>query len=194
MSQIRIENLSKAYQEKELFHNLNLTLEEGHTYCFFAPSGRGKTTLLRILLGLETPDSGRILGLPDNKSVVFQEDRLCESFSALTNVSLVLPDSLSKKEKNRLAVTILKEFYLEDSANKPVHLLSRGMKRRVSLARALMYDAPLLILDEPFEGLDAANMQNAADVIKEHYKGRTILLVTHSMEEAMALNATIIEL
>ena len=113
------------------------------------PSGIGKTTLLLLLLGLVSPDSGEITGLPEKVSVIFQEDRLCEDFSALSNVAMVLP-----RGGEETASALLKALGLEEAMRQPVHTLSGGMKRRVAIARGLAADSPLLLMDEPFKGLD----------------------------------------
>ena len=177
MEKIVIEHLSKKYGEKKVLEDLNLVLEAGKTYTMAGPSGCGKTTFLRILMGLEKADSGTITGVPGKISAVFQENRLSESFSALDNVMLVM-NSENKKET---AAELLHALGLTDNLTKPVKTFSGGMKRRVALARALAADYDLLILDEPFTGLDAQNRELAIKVIEEYTKNRTVLLVSHDI-------------
>lgn len=177
MEKIVIEHLSKKYGEKKVLEDLNLVLEAGKTYTMAGPSGCGKTTFLRILMGLEKADSGTITGVPAKISAVFQEDRLSESFSALDNVMLVM-NSENKKET---AAELLHALGLTDNLTKPVKTFSGGMKRRVALARALAADYDLLILDEPFTGLDAQNRELAIKVIEEYTKNKTVLLVSHDI-------------
>ena len=177
MEKIVIEHLSKKYGEKKVLEDLNLVLEAGKTYTMAGPSGCGKTTFLRILMGLEKADSGTITGVPGKISAVFQENRLSESFSALDNVMLVM-NSENKKET---AAELLHALGLTDNLTKPVKSFSGGMKRRVALARALAADYDLLILDEPFTGLDAQNRELAIKVIEEYTKNKTVLLVSHDI-------------
>lgn len=177
MEKIVIEHLSKKYGEKKVLEDLNLVLEAGKTYTMAGPSGCGKTTFLRILMGLEKADSGTITGVPGKISAVFQENRLSESFSALDNVMLVM-NSENKKET---AAELLHALGLTDNLTKPVKTFSGGMKRRVALARALAADYDLLILDEPFTGLDAQNRELAIKVIEEYTKNKTVLLVSHDI-------------
>ena len=177
MEKIVIEHLSKKYGEKKVLEDLNLVLEAGKTYTMAGPSGCGKTTFLRILMGLEKADSGTITGVPGKISAVFQENRLSESFSALDNVMLVM-NSENKKET---AAELLHALGLTDNLTKSVKTFSGGMKRRVALARALAADYDLLILDEPFTGLDAQNRELAIKVIEEYTKNKTVLLVSHDI-------------
>lgn len=177
MEKIVIEHLSKKYGEKKVLEDLNLVLEAGKTYTMAGPSGCGKTTFLRILMGLEKADSGTISGVPAKISAVFQENRLSESFSAFDNVMLVM-NSENKKET---AAELLHALGLTDNLTKPVKTFSGGMKRRVALARALAADYDLLILDEPFTGLDAQNRELAIKVIEEYTKNKTVLLVSHDI-------------
>lgn len=120
---IKIENLNKSYDGRRVLQNLNMELEEGKVTCIMAPSGKGKTTLLRILIGLEKADSGRITGIEGkNISVVFQEDRLCENLNVLSNIRLV------QKEKTEIREG-LEAVGLLDCCHQPVRQLSGGMKR-----------------------------------------------------------------
>ena len=155
----------------------------GAPACLMAPSGRGKTTLLRCIAGLERPDSGQITDLPERIGYVFQEDRLCDGFSAVDNIRLVTGRAMDEGEICRH----LKELGLADSLGQPVRELSGGMRRRVSIGRAVCFGAGLLLLDEPFNGLDDATRQQTADYILRHRSGAAILCVTHDREDAAAL-------
>lgn len=187
MSDISIENLYKSFSDQIVLQNLNLNIKNGERICIMGSSGCGKTTLLNILLGFESPDNGTISGIPDNISVVFQENRLCEDFSALSNVRAVLK---SKREQQK-AISILNAFNLGDSINKPIKNLSGGMKRRVAIARALVAESDLLILDEPFKGLDDYTKTQVMQCLAEHLKNKTVILVTHDESEAIYLKAKI---
>lgn len=149
-----LQKLSKSYHGQVVFSDLSLALSPGNAYCLMAPSGTGKTTLFRILMGLETPDSGTIDGLKNLKiSAVFQEDRLLEGYDVLTNLRFVCRQRLSDAELSAYAAALLPQ----NALFQPVCEFSGGMKRRLSLLRALLVPFDLLILDEPFNGLDSEN-------------------------------------
>ena len=179
MEKIKLEQLSKAYGDKQVLHDFCAEFPIGQTTVLMGPSGCGKTTLLRILAGLERPDSGTITGLPEQKSMIFQEHRLCENVSALSNLRLIVP-SLSRKEGERL----LSELGLADSLRQPVREFSGGMKRRVAILRALCAQYELLLADEPFQGLDEETRLHTMEYFKAQTQGKTVLLVTHEEEEA----------
>lgn len=188
MKEIYVKNVSKSFGSKKVLQNLNLTIEPGKISCIMAPSGAGKTTLLRILMGLEEADSGCITGLEGKRfSAVFQEERLCEYMTAVENIRLVTPglDAGSVvQEMDRLG--------LGDCCAQPVSQLSGGMRRRVSILRALLAAYDVLCLDEPFKGLDDARKEQTLAYVKQKAAGRTVLFVTHDEKEALALGAEVI--
>ena len=142
------------------------------------PSGCGKTTLFRILLGIEESDSGEILDL-GRAVAVFQEDRLSEPLSAVWNVCLG-----KEGAKPQEARTLLSALGLSEDMEKPVSALSGGMRRRVSIARALIADADTVLLDEPFSALDEDTKAQVMAYTKEALAGKTVLLITHDADEA----------
>ena len=150
MTELKIRGISKSFDGRKVLRNVNAIFPAGSITCLLGPSGYGKTTLLRIVAGLEKPDTGSVEGVPEEIGFVFQEDRLCEDFSAISNVRLVTGKSMPKEE----IIRHLTEIGLGDSLDRPVHEYSGGMKRRVAIVRAVCYPAQLLILDEPFKGLD----------------------------------------
>ena len=180
---MKIQHLCKAFDGKMVLDHVSLTLESGGTACLMAPSGRGKTTLLRCIAGLEAPDSGQITDLPERIAYVFQEDRLCDGFSAVDNIRLVTGKALGEDEIRRH----LEELGLAGSLDQPVRELSGGMRRRVAISRAVCFGAGLLLLDEPFKGLDDEARQQTADYILRHRGTAAILCVTHDREDAAAL-------
>lgn len=180
---MKIQHLCKTFDGKMVLDHVSLTLESGGTACLMAPSGRGKTTLLRCIAGLETPDSGQITDLPGRIAYVFQEDRLCDGFSAVDNIRLVTGKALGEDEIRRH----LEELGLAGSLDQPVRELSGGMRRRVVISRAVCFGADLLLLDEPFKGLDDEARQQTADYILRHRGAAAILCVTHDREDAAAL-------
>ena len=171
--EIRIQNWSKSFGGHLLFKNVNVTFQEGGRFCLMGASGSGKTTFLRMLAGLEKPDSGTSIGLEGRMvSMVFQENRLCESFSALDNIRMVLKKTQEKDIRRELG-RILPVDYID----KPTSCFSGGMKRRVALARALLANSELLLLDEPFTGLDEEMKKQIIAYILERQKGRTLSLI-----------------
>lgn len=180
---MKIQHLCKFFDGKMVLDHVSLTLESGGAACLMAPSGRGKTTLLRCIAGLEAPDSGQITDLPERIAYVFQEDRLCDGFSAVDNIRLVTGKALGEGEIRRH----LEELGLAGSLDQPVRELSGGMRRRVVISRAVCFGADLLLLDEPFKGLDDEARQQTADYILRHRGAAAILCVTHDREDAAAL-------
>lgn len=183
MGDIHISNLSKSFGGKKVFDGLDLTIKGGVTTCIMAPSGAGKTTLLRILMGLEAADGGSVAGLAGRRfSAVFQEERLCEYMTAADNIRLVMPASSLHEidtEMDRLG--------LSDSKDQPVSELSGGMRRRVSILRALLAEYDVLFLDEPFKGLDEVLKGQVMAYVKEMTAGKTVVFVTHDRAEAAVL-------
>lgn len=186
LNSINISNLSKSFGEKTVLSNLSLSFPYGSTTCIMGKSGCGKTTLLNIILGTEKPDSGTVTGVPEKISAVFQEDRLCEDFSVLTNIRM----ASGKNEEEILSC--LSGLMLEESAGTKVRELSGGMKRRVAIARALLSEHDLLIMDEPFKGLDPETRKKTAALVRE--AAGTVIAVTHDEADAELLNAEIIRL
>ncbi len=188
---IELKGINKAFGEKTIFDNFSATFESGKRYCIMGASGRGKTTLFNLLLGLERVDSGELSGLPKSVSTVFQEDRLCEEFSSIANVQAVTGKKSVGREE---IIALLTELGLQDSLDEKAMNLSGGMKRRVALARSLLFDSELLILDEPFKGLDDETRESVANVILSRTKGKTLIFSSHDTKEAELLNAQIFEI
>ncbi|MBN1776408.1 MAG: ABC transporter ATP-binding protein [Clostridiales bacterium] len=187
---ISVQNLSKSFGPKRVIENFSAVFREGETTCVMGPSGCGKTTLLFMLMGLIAPDMGTVEGVPERKSAVFQEDRLCESFSAVANVRLVC-------DKNTDEHTIrehLTAIGLGDSLFVPVSDLSGGMRRRVALVRAVLAPGETLFLDEPFKGLDDKLKGFVISYVKTRAKGKTVVLVTHDEDEARVMGGNMIRM
>ena len=158
--------------------------------CLSGESGVGKTTVINLLLGLETPDSGRITGVPESCSAVFQEDRLCESFSAVRNILIAC-----RRVKADRAESALRELGIgQEDLEKCVGAFSGGMKRRVAIARAMLAESELVVLDEAFKGLDEENLKRSADFVRRHARGRTIVMVSHSGTEAELMQARTVKI
>lgn len=186
---LRVEGLSKTFGEKPLFQNLSF--EAAGPAVLWAPSGWGKTTLLRILMGLEPPDAGHLTGV-GRVGAVFQEDRLCPQLTAPENVALVLPEG--RGAGPALAADFARLGMGPDALSLPAGRLSGGQKRRAALLRALWAEADTLLLDEPFTGLDPAAREAAAALLRERCSGRPTLLATHDQQAIQALGWPVLEL
>lgn len=183
---IIIQNLSKAYGKTVVFSGLSCTFGAGKRYCLTAPSGAGKTTLFKILLGLEKQDSGEITGLKGQRAgAVFQEDRLLEDYSALSNIRFVTGNRLSVSEINQYLLRLLPK----DALQKPVREFSGGMKRRLSVLRALLAPSDFILMDEPFAGLDQETRLLTLRLIGELRKDRLLVVATHDPFDAELLDA-----
>ena len=169
---VQCSHVDKNYGDKKVLNDFNVAYAKGETYYLTWPSGAGKTTLFRLLCGLETADGGEIIcrGIP---SIVFQEDRLCEDYSAVRNVEMVL--GKSERVTNGLLTLLQKE-----DIEKPCSQLSGGMKRRVALVRAVEAKSDYLLLDEPFTGMDEETKRRAKEYIAENARGRAVIIATHT--------------
>jgi len=182
---IVLKNLSKSFGELRLFENLNAVFPDKSVSAVLGASGQGKTTLLRILVGLQSADGGSIEGMPEKVSVLFQDDRLFPQLTVEQNI-FTLAAPCTKKED---IAAILEKLGISDALDRPVTKLSGGMARRAALARALLAESDLLIMDEPFRGLDAENRVATAKTILEYASDKTVILFAHERDEAEALNA-----
>lgn len=188
---IECRELAKSFDDQLVFSHLNMHIEEGERICLMAPSGSGKTTLLRILLGLESYDSGTLIN-PHTSSmaVVFQEDRLCDALSAVDNVALVCKPGVSRRSLRAMLCEVLPNEVLD----KQVAYLSGGQRRRVALVRAFACDANLLVLDEPFSGLDSETRSEVAQFMLRHQNNATLLVSTHGEHDHVSLHARVMRL
>lgn len=216
---LTLRSVTKCYDRRPVLSDLSMELSAGTFYCLMAPSGSGKTTLFRLILGLEKPDSGTILfhpstgtssepesnsssgtaSKPDFRSLrgsrppipaVFQENRLLECYTAIENLRFALGKQYSNEELNAYLLRLLPE----DSLNKPVCEFSGGMKRRVSILRAILAPSEIILMDEPFTGLDTDTKQLTIDLIKELCAGKLLIIATHVEDDAELLGAKIIHL
>ena len=187
---LSIQHLEKRFGEKVLFRDLCLTVDAPAV--LWAPSGWGKTTLLRILMGLEAPTGGTVEGV-GRVGAVFQEDRLCPQLTAVQNVALVLPgDEIRYKQD---IICDFQRLGMDTAALAlPAGRLSGGQKRRTALLRALWAPADTLLLDEPFTGMDPETLGAAAALLAQKSAGRPVLLATHDREAIRLLGWPVIEL
>lgn len=187
--QINFKGITKIYDGKPVLDRVDLhidTASDSRDVLLRGPSGIGKTTFLRIIAGLEKPDSGSVEismgeaahgGKGLRVGMVFQEDRLLEQLSSVDNVSLVDP-SVSRERARRALSEILEPEALE----KPVRELSGGMKRRVAIVRAVLPPSDILVMDEPFTGLDPETRKRVIDYIMKNKGRRPLILASHEPE------------
>lgn len=171
---IRFENVTKSFDHK-VIEDLSFEIKNGEPFAIFGRSGIGKTTLINLILGLEKADSGTINKDFSRVSVIFQEDRLIDEISAFDNLKIV--NHNSSLIKDTLGILNIEDL------KSPIYKFSGGMKRRVAIARALIFDGDILIMDEPFAGIDDENKNNAIDFIKEKFAEKTIILVSHNKDD-----------
>ena len=176
---LTLTGIGKSFDAKRVLSDANLSLVPGTVTVIGGPSGCGKTTFLRILLGLETPDEGTRTAEGDvSFAAVFQENRLAEQLSAAKNVRIVRGRHSAKD-----AAELLGRAGIEEAEGKPVSSFSGGMKRRVAWCRALTAESDVIVLDEPFTGLDDAKKDTMLQLLKEYKKDNAIVIVTHSTSE-----------
>lgn len=183
---LKLEHIEKSFGEKRVLSDVSLLVPKGTAAALSGMSGSGKTTLLRIAAGLAHPDAGTVQA--DGKvAVVFAEPRLFESVRVLENVTCVM--SGTKKENEKKAGALLDALEIGDAARLRPRELSTGMAARVSLARALAYDADIYLLDEPFKSLDGELKRRVMAYLTSFFTGRTVLFITHDESEEEFLAA-----
>ncbi len=205
---ISIEGVDLDYSGKsgniKALENISFNIFPGEFICVLGPSGCGKSTLLKILAGFIQPTAGavkldgnEIKGTDWHRGVVFQNPPLYEWFSVRDNVAFgPKMRGVPKAEYRRLTDEYLEKVGLSEFADKKIYELSGGMKQRVSIARALINDPEILLMDEPFGALDALTRENVQNLTRKIWwdTGKTIFFITHDVEEALLLASRIIVL
>ena len=169
-----------SYGEKAILEDFSFFINEGETTAVLGPSGFGKTTLLNLFAGFLKPQKGEIIPFSEKPVLIFQEDRLLPWYNVLENLTAVNIE----KEK---AIVYLEKVGLSDSLDKYPEELSGGMRRRLSIARALAFGGNYFLFDEPLRGLDIKTSAEILELIKAETAGKTALIITHSPKEAFSL-------
>lgn len=181
---LRFEGVYKRFDDKQIMAGFSFAFPEQGSVALMGPSGCGKTTLLRLAAGLERPDRGRIL--PSHKdhkiAMLFQEDRLLPTLTALENVTAPLRGN--QEADITRGKECLERCGLADELHRYPDELSGGMRRRVAIARAVAYDGDILLLDEPFRGLDDRLRLDIMKFVLEIAADRLVIMVTHDRSEA----------
>ena len=179
---IGTENVHLSYGNTDVLIDFTISLPDKGIIGLFGPSGCGKTTLLHLIAGLICPDSGTVTGPESERiAVVFQEDRLIPWMTASDNIDLIVKD-------RAVTDSWIEKIGMKDQKFKYPHELSGGMKRRVALARALAFQSGLLMLDEPFNGLDESLKNLFYDLIREAAQDKPVLIICHDWDEIEILS------
>ena len=188
---IEVKNIVKSFGKKTVLNNVSFSVPNAGVYAIVGRSGIGKTTLLRLIAGLDTPDSGSIDAKNVKIAYKFQEPRLIDWLTALDNVAVVIEDKSTAVE---LARAWLATVDLSDVALLYPDQLSGGMQQRVALARALAFEGDVLLLDEPFSAVDEETKQTLLSLVKQYAQTHAVILVTHDTSEIETLEASVIPL
>ena len=179
---VEIKNLVKSFGEKQIFNGFSYSFGDTGLYIISGSSGIGKTTLLRMISGLDGRFSGEILRSGEC-SFAFQEYRLFPTLSALDNVLFTNYDKKSDEAVSKCRTMLYEMGFLEDELSRLPSELSGGMKQRVSLARAFVSDRAVLLLDEPTKELDREIARIILDIVKRDAAKRLVIMVTHNPED-----------
>ncbi|MDD2392177.1 MAG: ABC transporter ATP-binding protein [Bacilli bacterium] len=192
---IELINVSKKFNNLQILKNFNMTIDDKKITCLYGPSGIGKTTVANLVSNIISIDDGIIKGIENSMfSYVFQEPRLLEWYSVYDNIDFVLKDIYDSNTRQKKVNNYIDMVELRDYKSYKPKELSGGMAQRVSLARAFAYPSDILIMDEPFKGLDN-KLKN--EMISSFLKlwseeKRTVLFITHDIDEAVLLSDTIL--
>ncbi len=190
MTMLEIRNLSKSFDGKILFENFSYTFSDKGAYAIVGESGIGKTTLLRMIAGLDKNYGGEIIGGGiGGVSFAFQEHRLFPQLSAIENIIFAISDRKDEAVFKKAYDMLFTLGFSESDMKLSPEELSGGMKQRVSIARAMLFDAPILLLDEPTKELDSANADIIRRLILKESERRLVLVVTHNNEDIPLINA-----
>ncbi|MGL4654046.1 amino acid ABC transporter ATP-binding protein [Cetobacterium sp.] len=194
---IKVNNLNKQFGDSVVFKNLNLDIQKGEIVSIIGPSGRGKSTFLRCVIGLEDYDSGEIICNRKKMGMVFQNFNLFQNKTVLENIvePLILVDKLDKKIAHERALSLLQKVGLEDKKDSYPKYLSGGQQQRVAIARALAKEPEVLLFDEPTSALDPFMTNEVLKVIEDlkNTSDITMVIVSHEMDFVKKVSTRIVE-
>jgi len=205
---IALKRVHKSFEQNgqriQVLHDVNFSIEEGEFICVIGPSGCGKSTLISLISGLEFPDSGEVFvdskiveGPSRDVLMVFQEAALFPWLSVIDNVEFGLKIAgVPQQERKERALEAIKMVHLSRFINAQPHQLSGGMRQRAAIARALVMDPKILLMDEPFAALDAQTRQMLQEELQDIWQKtkKTVLFVTHNVREATFLSDRVLEI
>lgn len=194
---IKVNNLNKQFGDSVVFKNLNLDIQKGEIVSIIGPSGRGKSTFLRCVIGLEDYDSGEIICNRKKMGMVFQNFNLFQNKTVLENIvePLILVDKLDKKTAHERAISLLQKVGLEDKKYSYPKYLSGGQQQRIAIARALAKEPEVLLFDEPTSALDPFMTNEVLKVIEDlkNASDITMVIVSHEMDFVKKVSTRIVE-
>jgi NitT/TauT family transport system ATP-binding protein len=191
--EIKLIDINKSFGSLKVLQNFNMTFAEGEISCLLGPSGCGKTTVLNVISRL-IPFEGKIEGVSDSISYIFQSQRLLPNLTIYGNLEFVLKSVEPNKDKRREKILdLLRTVELEDRKDAYPRQLSGGMAQRVAMARAFVYPSDLLLMDEPFKGLDISLKKRLIEAFIKLWRKnkKTVVFVTHDIDEALLISDSI---
>ncbi len=192
---MKLQQVSKSFGSLQVLDKITLSLTRNNITCILGPSGCGKTTLLNIISGVLHPDEGRLLGFEGKTiSYLFQEPRLLDWKTVWGNLEFILKDKVPKPKRSSLIEHYLKMVELEPFKSYYPSQLSGGMKQRTSIARAFTYSSNIMLMDEPFKGIDLHLKMSLIGAFLKLWQEdhRVVIFVTHDMDEALLLGNEIV--
>lgn len=178
---LQFENVT-FYYDNIILQQFHCYFDQSGFYCILGKNGCGKTTFFKLISGLLLPQKGKIIHNAQKISFLFQENRLLPWFTILDNLMVINADK-------EYCISILEQLDLYNIEKKLPSELSGGMLRRVALAKAIIYDGDIFLLDEPFVGIDTERKQNIIPFLKQKLQNKICLVITHNLEEANALSS-----
>ncbi len=188
---MKIRDLSVKFDQKTVLDGFSFDFTDGELYILEGVSGRGKTTLFNVIAGVLKHSAGEVDLCGKKVAYMFQEDRLFSDFTVLENVTCVTEKTACDIE---LSKTILKELGLENEIHSYPDDLSGGMCRRVALARTLVYNGDVVLLDEAFKGLDEETCKIAIETVLKYTQGKIVIIAAHMLDKNLFGKCTVINL